>query len=152
MTRSDRARELHASGSNCAQSVLVAFAGDLGVDPRQAHRLATTLGAGLGRRQLLCGAINGGALALGAAFGNEDGSDLETKELCYEIVRDYLRRVEEIAPSTECRTLLGIDISTPEGREENKRLGLGAKVCDPLIGKCVEIVEAILKERGRIPA
>jgi len=86
---------------------------------------------------------------LGAAFGNQEGSDQTAKELCYEIVRDYLRRVEEIAPSTECRTLLGVDISTVEGREESKRLGLTAKVCDPLIGKCADIVEAILKERGR---
>ncbi|HSV56981.1 MAG TPA: C-GCAxxG-C-C family protein, partial [Magnetospirillaceae bacterium] len=135
MTRADRALVLHASGSNCAQSVLEVFAADLGVDPGQAHRLTACLGAGLGRRQLLCGAISGGALALGAAFGSEDGSDLETKELCYGIVWDYLRRLEESTPSTECRAILGVDISTAEGREKSARLGLAAKMCNPLILK-----------------
>ena len=108
------------------------------------------MGAGMGRRQLLCGAVSGGALALGAAFGNEDGSDQTAKELSYEVVRDYLRRVEAETPSTECRTLLGVDLSTPEGREETKKQGLTAKICDPLIGRCAEIVEAILVERGKL--
>lgn len=152
MNRSEKARAFHASGSNCAQSVLAAFADDLGIDPAQAHRLATTLGAGLGRRQILCGAVSGGALALGAALGNEDGSDQAAKELSYEAVRDYVGRMEAEFGQTDCRNLLGVDLMTEEGREESKRRGLSASVCDKLIGRSAELVETILKERGkRIP-
>ena len=146
--KKDQARALHAAGSNCAQSVLCAFAEDLGVDPIQAHKLTTGMGAGLGRRQLLCGAVSGGVMALGAAFGNRDGSDQEAKERTYEISRNFVLTVEKEFGSAECRTLLGVDLLSEEGKKEFKARGLGAAVCDKIIGRCAELVETILKEQS----
>jgi len=147
MNKTEKALALHAAGSNCAQSVLGVFAEDLGIDTVQAHRLTTALGAGLGRRQLLCGAVSGGALALGAAFGNKDGSDQSAKELTYEIVRDYVRSVEEEFGPTDCRALLGVDLLTEAGKEEMKTRGLGESVCGKIIARCVQSVEKILAEK-----
>ena len=83
MTRVERALALHAGGSSCSQAVFSAFAEDFGLDPKTAHKLAACLGAGLGRQQLVCGAISGGALVLGLALGNEGGADQAGKERAY---------------------------------------------------------------------
>jgi C_GCAxxG_C_C family probable redox protein len=148
MTKPEQAVKLHASGSNCAQSVLCAFTSELGMDTASAHRLATGLGAGLGRRQHLCGAVNGGAMALGAALGNESGADLAAKERTYAAVQDYIKTMEAEFGSIDCRTLLGVDLNTPEGKAELKEQGLSAKVCDKLIARCAEEVDRILKNQG----
>jgi C_GCAxxG_C_C family probable redox protein len=148
MTKPEQATSLHASGSNCAQSVLCAFTSELGIDTALAHRLATGLGAGLGRRQHLCGAINGGAMALSAALGNDTGADLAAKERTYEAVQAYVNAMEAEFGSIDCRILLGVDLNTPEGKAELKARGLSASVCDKLIGRCAEEVDRILKSQS----
>lgn len=148
-TIQQKAAALHASGSNCAQSVLCAFSGKFNFDFTQAHRLTTCMGAGLGRRQLLCGAVSGGALALGAALGNESGEDLATKERCYALVAGYIATLEAEFGCTDCRGLLGVDISTEAGRAEVKARGLGASVCDRIISRSVELVEQAVVAAGR---
>ena len=148
-TIQQKAAALHASGSNCAQAVLCAFSETFDFDFVQAHRLTTCMGAGLGRRQLLCGAVSGGALALGAALGNDSGADLATKELCYSIVADFVAALEVEFSCSDCRGLLGVDISTEAGRAEVQSRGLGTQVCDRIIARSVELVEqAVAKARS----
>jgi len=144
-TIQDKALALHASGSNCAQSVLCAFSDHIGFDFAQAHRFTTCMGAGLGRRQLLCGAVSGGALAIGAALGNDSGADPATKERCYGIVNEYVATLEAEFGSSDCRTLLGIDIGTETGRAEVKARGLGDSVCNKVIARSVELAEQAIK-------
>jgi len=147
-TIQQKAAALHTSGSNCAQSVLCAFSEAFDFDFIQAHRMTTCMGAGLGRRQLLCGAVSGGALALGAALGNESGAELATKERCYAIVAEYIAAIEAEFGCSDCRGLLGVDISTEAGRAEVKSRGLGATVCDRIIGRSVELVEQAAAKAG----
>ena len=149
MTKSEQAVALHGGGSNCAQSVLCAFTKELGMDTAQAHRLSTGLGAGLGRRQHLCGAVGGGAMALGAALGNDSGADLEAKERTYAAVLSYVREMEAEFGSLECDALLGVDLTTDAGKAEYKAKNLGTEVCNRIIARSAEAVEKILAERGR---
>jgi C_GCAxxG_C_C family probable redox protein len=145
----DKARALHASGSNCAQSVVCAFAEELGIDFVTAHRYATCLGAGFGRRQLVCGAVSGGALALGAALGNDTGADLETKEKCYATVSRFVGAIEAEFGCSDCATLLGVDLNTESGRAEVKAKGLNVSVCERIIGRSAELVQALVAEALR---
>ncbi|PKL26718.1 MAG: hypothetical protein CVV47_01995 [Spirochaetae bacterium HGW-Spirochaetae-3] len=141
-----KALALHASGSNCAQSAYCAFSEEIGFDFTEAHRSATCLGAGFGRRQLVCGAVSGGALAIGAALGNDSGADLETKERCYGIVSDFVATLEAEFGAVDCRALLGVDITTEAGRAQVKERGLGDSVCNRIIARSVELVEGILAD------
>jgi C_GCAxxG_C_C family probable redox protein len=54
---------------NCAQSVLVAFAPQLGMDESQALKLASPFGGGVVRRGQICGAVTGALMVLGLAQG-----------------------------------------------------------------------------------
>ncbi len=146
-----KARTLHGKGSNCAQSVLCAFADTLGFDFTLAHRLSICMGAGMGRKQLVCGAITGGAMALGAALGNDAGDDLAAKERSYAIVNEFVSRLEDEFGATDCATLLGVDLQTETGKAEFKARGLGASICDKIIARSAELVEGYLKKDSRRP-
>jgi len=148
MTRTERAAALHAGGSACSQSVFCVFAGDFGLDEALAHRLATGLGGGCGRKQYLCGAVSGAVLVLGLAFGSETGAGKAAKEECYAKVHAFIEAIEAEYGSSECKVLLeGADLMSPEGQAYIKGRGLGAKVCGPVIGRCVEMLEEILDGR-----
>lgn len=64
----DTAMQKFLAGYNCAQSVLYAFAPDLGLDGETALKVATGLGAGMARRGEVCGAVTGGILVLGLKY------------------------------------------------------------------------------------
>ena len=61
-TRSAVARQKFLAGYNCAQAVLFSFCDDLGFDKDTALRLACGFGAGMARKQEVCGAVAGGIL------------------------------------------------------------------------------------------
>src|ERR1035441_4030849 len=63
--RTDIAVEKFLAGYNCAQAVLYSFCDDLGFGKDTALRLACGFGAGMARKQEVCGAITGGIIALG---------------------------------------------------------------------------------------
>lgn len=136
-----RAVDLHAAGSGCAQAVFCSFASELGFDFASAHRYASGFGGGMGRCQLVCGAVSGGVMALGAAFGSDKSEDLEAKDLCYAKVNAFIKAMEKDFGYSDCKSLLGIDISTEEGRARVKEEGLAAKVCDKLIARAIELVQ-----------
>lgn len=152
MTRSERAVALHDEGLACSQAVLSVFARHLGLPPATAHRVSAGLGGGIGRLGGPCGAITGGVLALSLAFGNETASDQDAKTSNYRIVADFVRKMEGIAGSGLCRTLLGgLDLWKDEDRAAMKERGLGSSVCGSLIAASVAEVERILVEAGKLP-
>ena len=73
------ARENFLAGYNCAQSVLLAFAGEIGETPERALRLASPLGAGMGRLRQVCGALSAAFLVEGALRGYTDPADAEPR-------------------------------------------------------------------------
>jgi len=145
MTRADSAVALHDKGCNCCQSVLCAFAPSLGLDQRTAMRLATGFGGGMGRMGLTCGAVTGAFMALGLAYGMKAPEDAEAKEKLYAMVNDFSAAFKKRHSSIECRQILGVDLSTPEGRETAREKGLFSSLCNPAIRDAAEIVEKMLK-------
>jgi len=132
-------------GFNCSQSVLAANAGSLGVSKELAFRIASGLGAGMGRLQDTCGAVTGACLVLGLRYGHSTAGDAEGKERVYALVQDFHRRFVESHGTTRCRDLLGCDIQTDEGRRKFSDNGLSKAVC--LV--CVRSADRILGEIER---
>lgn len=67
MTHMEKARELRARTDihfNCCQSVLVAFAEDMGLTEEQAYNLGTNFGSGM-RCGSVCGVLTGALMVLG---------------------------------------------------------------------------------------
>ena len=68
MDRVEQAVSKFAEGYNCAQSVLFSFCDDLGMDKDKALKIACGFGAGMGRKEEVCGAVTGGIMVIGAKY------------------------------------------------------------------------------------
>jgi C_GCAxxG_C_C family probable redox protein len=146
MTHTEQALACFNQGFNCSQSVFVAFAEEFGLDREQALRVAAAFGGGIARTGGMCGALNGALMALGLKYGMTSVEHREAKEQTYGIAQEFVRRFAEANGVVTCRELLGHDISTPEGRQEIKELDLHNRVCNDLVIRTVELLEATLAE------
>lgn len=141
--REEVAVQKFRGGYNCAQSVLFAHCDELGLDRNTALRLSCGLGAGMGRKQQVCGAVSGGVLVLGLRHGRGQNDDRSATETTYAKTRQLLDRFAQEHGTIICKDLLkGCDLATPEGQASFKNNDLLNKVCVP----CVQSVMKILDE------
>jgi C_GCAxxG_C_C family probable redox protein len=143
--KTDIAAQKFASGYNCAQSVLSSFCNDLGFDENTASKIACGFGAGMGRKQEVCGAVTGGIMVIGMKYGQSRADDRDAKEKTYAMTRELMERFEKKHGSCNCRKLLsGCDLSTETGQREFREKDLHNKICRECVKSAVEMVEEIL--------
>ena len=132
-----------ASGYNCSQSVLMAFARPLGLDAAMAVRLATGFGLGMARGGT-CGAVSGAVMALGL-FGGGGGKDgAQAKATTYACVREFYRAFQALHGSLACRELIGLDPSTPEGLATANTECRFQTICLPLVRDAAAIAQRLM--------
>jgi C_GCAxxG_C_C family probable redox protein len=142
-SRTDLALARFSEGFSCSQSVLAAFAPDLGLDADAALRVSAAFGGGMGRLGHTCGAVTGALMALGL----KDGAtvpDPAAKERTYALTREFIARFEARHGATACADLLGVNIGTPEGQVAEREANLFKMTCPGLVASAV----AILQEMG----
>ena len=115
---------------NCAQSVVLPFAEDAGIPEETAMRFADGFGGGM-KRASVCGAVTGGIMALGL-FGLGDPQTLTSY---------HSQIMENHEGMLVCADLLKANAAL--GREKKPH-------CDALVFECVDLVEKILREHGKI--
>jgi len=132
-------------GYNCAQAVLVSFCDDLHIDRNTALKMVTGLGAGMARKQEVCGAVTGGIIVIGAKYGRGEKDDKTATELTYRKTRALMDKFAEKHGAFICRRLLnGSDLTTEKGQQYFKDNDLLNKVCIPCVQSVVEILEHII--------
>ena len=141
--RKDKALRAFRSGFGCAQSVISAYAGDLGLDPVQARAMAVGFGAGHGRLQKTCGALSGALMVIG--LRRHDEADVPgSKEAIYAMRRELVARFEARHASTEWLKLTGVDFSTEDGLAEARKRNLFQTRCEKYVAGACEILEDLL--------
>ena len=140
MSHADLALARFREGFSCSQSVLVAFAPDLGLDADVALRVAAAVGGGMGRTGATCGAVTGALMVLGLKYG-ATVPDKAAKELTYAQAREFLARFGARYGATACSALLGADISTAEGYIALQEAGRFKTVCPELVASAAAILE-----------
>jgi len=130
--------------------VFSAFADHFGLDKDTALKLAGGFGAGMGRKQEVCGAVSGGVLVLGARYGMGEKAvatgDMTAKETTYAKTRELIDRFVARHGTVICRKLIdGCDLMTEEGRRQFKERDLVTTKCRPCVESVVEILEAMLQ-------
>jgi C_GCAxxG_C_C family probable redox protein len=144
MTRADEAVALFKEGFSCSQAVLTACGGGRGIPRETLLRLGTGFGGGMARMGLTCGAATGAVMALGLAHGKNQASDDEAREKTYALIQRFMEQFNALHGGMDCRTLLGYDLGTPEGRLEAKQSGRVDAFCPTLVRSAVEILEGML--------
>jgi C_GCAxxG_C_C family probable redox protein len=140
-----RVRELMKEGMLCAESVLMAVAEAQGLDSPLIPRIATGLCGGMSRTNRLCGAVTGGVLAVSLAHGRDNAS--QSHEEAYSFVQEYLERFERRFGASDCPTLCGCDLSTPEGKKAFRENQVIDK-CADMAAQAAALAWDTINERG----
>ena len=144
----EKAVEYFLDQRNCSQAVLMAFGPEFGLPLEIAPKIAAPFGAGIGRLGQTCGAVSGSLMVLGLLAGNNDLPPVEQKELSYTLAREFVAEFQKRRGSTQCRELLGIDISNPEGLERVREEGLTETLCPELVGDAASILLEIIQKQA----
>jgi C_GCAxxG_C_C family probable redox protein len=116
---------------------------ELEVESELIPGIALGFGGGLGRRGLVCGALNGGVMAIGLRYGQmEETAD---KDTVYALVLELCHRFERQHGSALCRDLTGCDLTNPEDRQRWSDSN-GHEKCSQFVGTAVEILMDLLGE------
>lgn len=146
--RVEEAVKLFASGYNCCQAVFAAYADLYGMDKETALKLASPMGAGMGRMREVCGTVSAMAMLSGLADGNTDATDEAKKTEVYQRVRDMSDEFAAQNGSIICRELLGIlgreKSAAPSARTEEY---YAVRPCVKFVRCAAEIVEKTLVEK-----
>ena len=89
-----------------------------GIDDDLLHWASLAFPGGIGGCQDVCGAVAGGAMALGGSFSRKGKDWREVYEDLRRAVGDFYRDFEQEFGTAECRALTGYDFSQPEERQK----------------------------------
>ncbi|PWH20055.1 MAG: hypothetical protein DDG59_01285 [Anaerolineae bacterium] len=148
MNRKDLALQRFSQGYNCAQSVFTVFATENGLELDTARRIAALFGGGIARSGEVCGAINGGLMALGLTLAMSDPTDSEAKDHLNQLGQEIIQRFEARFGARHCRTLTGLDLRDPQDHHAAKQSGVLQNQCPEYVAFVVQSLEDILESKG----
>jgi C_GCAxxG_C_C family probable redox protein len=123
--------------------VLLAVRQELGIETDLIPRIASAFGVGIGGRGEVCGAVSGGAMAIGLKHGREE--PWQSRDQAFALAQELCRRFEEEMGSIHCRQLTGMDLSTPEGLQAYRNSDVPVRVCLRATGIAFEAVRELLE-------
>jgi len=149
MTRSEIAANKFKDGYCCSQAVLFSFADKAGITEDLALRLADGFGAGMGRKQEVCGAVSGSILTLSLLYGRGKNESEEKHEYTYDRIRDFMARFETLHGSIICRRLLDdLDLNTDAGQERFKNENWH-DACTDYVADAARILDQLIDEHPK---
>ena len=144
MSNSEKAVMLMKNGFLCSQSVFATLSEELGLEQKQALKIATGFGAGIACQGDICGAVSGAILAIGLKHGNHEGlSDVDLKNKTFYFTQELIERIKTKHGSYTFKGLTGIDFTDPGSVKLASESGMVEKICFNVIRDSVQIVEEI---------
>lgn len=140
----EKAIKLYNEEYNCPQAVLCTYADKLGLDQETALKIASPFGGGIARNGKICGAITGGLMVIGLKNWNDGSNKEDSKAEVYKISNQFMDEIKKRNGTLDCERLLGINVSTAEGRGLVKEKNLNVKVCHKVISDVVETLDQII--------
>jgi C_GCAxxG_C_C family probable redox protein len=130
---------------NCAQSVLLTFCEDLGLDRANALKLTMGFGGGEGHTGGTCGAVIGAYMVFG--LQQELKTDMQpAKDKTVAKIMEFSKRFREMHKSTLCPELLGYDIRIEEHFKSAVKDNVFVKKCSVFVRDAAELVEKMSNE------
>ncbi len=148
MTKGDIALNYFTSGYNCAQSVVCAFAPEMGLTTEMAAKIASGFGGGIGRTRSVCGAVTGMVIVLGALRGYNNVDETQKKTKIYKLVKKSLDEFKHRSDSILCDELLNLQKHTPYNPVAEARTPeyYKSRPCSVLVKDAADIVSDILQK------
>ncbi len=143
MNNTSKAIMMVKNGYQCSQAALAALGEQLGIERKQALRLATGFGGGISRQGDICGAVSGAIMAIGLKYGYDEGPNVNAREKVFFLTQELIQRIKAEHGCYTCRGLIGMEWTGPESSKLFYEQGIPEKVCHNVIRDVVEIVEEI---------
>ena len=140
-----KAAELFLSGYNCAQAVAAAFHSELGLTERQAARMVSAFGGGMGRMREVCGAVSGMLFVLSTLYGYDTPGDDVTKKRLYSQVQALAGAFREENGSIICREILKNPPSDPTPSPRTAEY-YAQRPCARMVLTAARLMEEFLEE------
>ncbi|MHB1653733.1 MAG: C-GCAxxG-C-C family protein [Desulfitobacteriaceae bacterium] len=133
----------YKTGFVCSQAVFATLGEQLGMERKQALRIAAGFGGGIANQGDICGAVSGAIMAIGLKHGHDEGSDVDAKNRTTFLAQQLIERIKAKYGYYTCRGITGIDFTIPEGRKLAEEQGIWEKngLCQNVIKDTVELVE-----------
>ncbi len=129
---------------NCCQSILATYGTEFGLNTDDAIKLAAGFGGGISYQGHTCGAILGAYMIMGLKYASTDPEDKKNKLLLKNKIKDFNSRFKKSHGSLNCKNLLGVDITTEEGRAEINKQDLFNIKCPNFVKEAATILEEML--------
>ena len=104
----------------CGESILMAGCEALGVKSNLVPDFALGLAGGIGLQGQTCAVLTGSALVLSLAVGKREKEYAKKKMQTFEVVGRVYNAFKKRFGNTDCRSLCGLDLTKPEGRNKLK--------------------------------
>jgi C_GCAxxG_C_C family probable redox protein len=134
------------AGLNCSQAVLTAYSDEMKFDENLALSVSCGFGGGMGRLQQTCGAVTGSFMVLGIHNCKIFTDNKERKEATYAMVQKFSERFKQINGTTDCLSLLNVDLRTEEGHNKAIENNLFGTVCEKCISDSIGIIDDLLNK------
>ena len=119
---------------------------DLKIENDLIRRIASCFGGGMGNTGSVCGAVVGAMMAIGIKM--DRGESIEDWFRIASVVQEFRRRFESEMETISCRELIGIDLTSEEGREELMKSDNVQMVCISAVANAYRLVTELLKENS----
>lgn len=145
MNHIELAKKYFEQKYHCSQSVLAAFAKDLGLTEKQALKLGGCFGGGMCKGEV-CGACIGALMALGLKYGQSDIEDIDSRKKTNDVTVEFLDLFKQENGSYICKELLGCDLSTDAGKTYAKEKKLFVEFCPRMVESATIIAENLINQ------
>ncbi len=144
MTVETAAYRMFEQNFDCSQIVLSHFADDLDAEEEDLLKVASAFGGGISGMGRTCGCVTGALMALGMKYGfNEEKDDVGKKRIGA-LAHQFMDKFAERCGSTECRELLGVDVSNPD--EASKAFDVIRTRCPGFATAACDILDEMLED------
>lgn len=132
-------------GYDCSQVVLAHYAEKLGISEDTANKVAACFGGGMMQADT-CGAFTGALMAIGLKYGHFDEETLlAQKDVMMAKTAEFKQLFFEKFESSNCKELLGYDVSIPEQLEEALTSGRMLGYCPTVVAAVIECLDKVLE-------
>lgn len=145
-----RARELFLRDDNlygCAETTAVVLLEAFGLGGEADSALCMALNGGVAWRGWVCGAISGAAVAIGRLAASRIADHKEAKRIARALINGFINQFQAAYGATNCRDLIGLDISEPTQHARFIESGIWRDVCMRQIAFAVRHLAPLADER-----
>ena len=145
LSKGNIAKNYFEKGYNCAQSVMLAFCDETGLDFETSALISSGFGGGIGRLREVCGAVSGMVMVLNMIKGYNDTGKGGAKAAHYALIQELCGKFREINGSIVCKELLApADRSTSAQPVERTAEYYKKRPCSELVKCAADILNEYL--------